>query len=127
MGEHKVGVLWSSELQRYQILVDGQSDRLLVDGLRRQAISDDPDTSLVLGIAVGHRVNGGVSNGDMAKRMLGTIREVRYNGQPVRIAIFSELGEDIARIDLGSDRGEDFRLMACIETLASSATIVAKA
>lgn len=82
--EHEVGVAWDGA--RFRILVDGQRDAMQYDGLDCAAVPDDPGTSFVLGIAVGHQMlDAEVTNGDMSATMRGSITALAYNGQPVNL------------------------------------------
>jgi hypothetical protein len=45
-------------------------------------IPDNPDTSIVEGTAIGHAVNNGVANGDMAPAMDGEVTGVTYKQHP---------------------------------------------
>merc|ERR1712194_919310 len=61
---HGVGVKWSQNDNKYVIFVDGRPDSIRRDGLKGRAVQDDPDTTFVIGSAVGHAVRDGVANGD---------------------------------------------------------------
>jgi len=58
---------------KYHLFTDGVE---CGSGLR--AIPDHPDTAIVTKIAVGHRVSGGIANGDMSQAFAGELKDLKY-------------------------------------------------
>jgi len=78
---HSVALKYvKAEGQQYQLFVDDMQTPC-AKGLR--PIPDNPDTSIVEGKAIGHVVNNGVANGDMAQAIInGEVTGVTYKQHP---------------------------------------------
>jgi hypothetical protein len=78
---------WHSVALKY-VQAEGEQYQLFVDDMQTpcskglKPIPDNPDTSIVEGTAIGHVVNNGVANGDMAPAMDGEVTGVTYKQHP---------------------------------------------
>jgi len=78
---------WHSVALKY-VKAEGEQYQLFVDDMQTpcskglRPIPDNPDTSIVEGTAIGHVVNNGVANGDMAPAMDGEVTGVTYKQLP---------------------------------------------
>ena len=63
----------------YRIYIDG-----VLDATGLHSVPDHPDTTVMLGAAIGHHVSNGMANGDMAPAFQGQLSNVLYSpaGQP---------------------------------------------
>jgi hypothetical protein len=78
---------WHSVALKY-VKAEGEQYQLFVDDMQTPCSKglkpnpDNPDTSIVEGTAIGHVVNNGVANGDMAPAMDGEVTGVTYKQHP---------------------------------------------
>ncbi|GMH80064.1 hypothetical protein TrST_g2843 [Triparma strigata] len=79
---HKVALKFNKRRNKYEIYVD---DKLDGDGL--QSVPDHPETSVILGLSIGHQVNPQPNNGDMAPSFpnrLTSIQNIWYSADGTR-------------------------------------------
>lgn len=81
--EHEVSLEFDKETNRYSIyLVVGGEKRLETAGMG--SIPDPLESVFTIGVGVGHKVQNGVSNGDMAPKFDGKMWDLKRSGEIIR-------------------------------------------